>query len=230
MAVEEGPLTGGTASATCLSISGLVAEHVHAFCAPSPNAVDNAVDVMQRQFRSGEFEEALVLSDVVEAFVSFQNHHPEVQISLRKFRQLLPWNMRAPAEVARAGQPRERRIACFSVESSQQWRCSCFSAPPGAHTAHMSCSQSSLTSKACTFCAAPLATATPSLLDSTRTDGMWHGQKPAESTEAAEAEWRESEFTKTICTIGQRMLFCVRVPRFSRSVGADVFPHESHRN
>ena len=72
----EGPLTGGTASATCLSISGLVAEHVHAFCAPSPNAVD----VMRRQVRSGEFEfeecQALVLPDVVEAFNSFLNHHP----------------------------------------------------------------------------------------------------------------------------------------------------------
>ena len=135
----EGRPTRGTVSATCLSTSGLVAEHVRAFCAPS----SNAVGVMRRQARSGEFEEcqALVLPDVVEAFDSFQNHHPEVQISLRQFRQLLPWYVQAPAEVACAGQPCvtvRRRMPCPCEACSQQWRCCCLSAPPGAHTAHIS--------------------------------------------------------------------------------------------
>ena len=90
-----------------------MAEHVRAFCAPS----SNAVGVMRRQARSGDFEEcqALVLPDVVEAFDSFQNHHPEVQISLRQFRQFLPWYVQAPAEVACAGQPCvtvRRRMPC----------------------------------------------------------------------------------------------------------------------
>ena len=95
MARSSAP-AGATASAMCLSISGLVAEHLQVFCAPSPNAGG----VMRRQVTPGVFEtcQVLLLLDVVEAFDSFQNHHPEVQISLGEFRKLLPWNVQVPAE------------------------------------------------------------------------------------------------------------------------------------
>ena len=76
----EGRPTRGTVSATCLSTSGLVAEHVRAFCAISCNGAD----VQQLRVGPGESEvrQALILPDVVEAFDSFQTHHPAVQISL----------------------------------------------------------------------------------------------------------------------------------------------------
>ena len=69
----------------------MVAEHLHAFCVISPSAAD----VQRRHSGPGVVEErqALLLPDVVEAFDSFLNQHPEVQISLEDFHRSLPWNV-----------------------------------------------------------------------------------------------------------------------------------------
>ena len=78
-------------------ISLLVSEHVH-FCARrSPSAAE----LVRREVRPGVFEVtcALILSDIKEAFGSFQNVHPELHISREEFRMSLPWNVRAPAEL-----------------------------------------------------------------------------------------------------------------------------------
>ena len=78
-------------------ISHLVSEHVH-FCARrSPSAAE----LVRREVRPGVFEVtcALILSDIKEAFDSFQNVHPELHISREEFRMSLPWNVRAPAEL-----------------------------------------------------------------------------------------------------------------------------------
>ena len=78
-------------------ISLLVSEHVH-FCARrSPSAAE----LVRREVRPGVFEVtcALILSDIKEAFDSFQNVHPELHISREEFRMSLPWNVRAPAEL-----------------------------------------------------------------------------------------------------------------------------------
>ena len=95
-------------SATCLSISGLVAEHVHAICAISCDGAD--VQWLQVGPGESEVRQALILPDVIEAFDSFQNTYPEVQISLDEFRQALPWNVLAPAEQRCIGQIRSRRM------------------------------------------------------------------------------------------------------------------------
>ena len=97
LGLEQAPLSRSRVDAFPRRISLLVSEHVH-FCARrSPSAAE----LVRREVRSGVFEVtcALILSDIKEAFDSFQNVHPELHISREEFRMSLPWNVRAPAEL-----------------------------------------------------------------------------------------------------------------------------------